>query len=109
MVRICSYGEEAHVGEEDGGLDNLGQARASLLEDGLGILADLGRLLADGALDQGAIGGQGDLAGAVDGGGGLDGLGLLDCVSLSHVDATLRETVDKDNSRRARGRRGRSW
>lgn len=71
-----TYSEVTHVGDEDGALDNPGERRAGLLEDSLDVLAALLGLLADGALDQLAVGSQGDLAGTVDGGRGLDGLGL---------------------------------
>lgn len=71
-----TYGKVAHVREEDGGLDDLGDGGAGLLDDSLDVLAALGRLLGDGALDEGALGGERDLAGAVDGSRRLDGLGL---------------------------------
>lgn len=66
-----------HVGQEDGDLDNLGHGGASLLNDGLEVLAALAGLLADSALNELTLGGEGDLARAIDGGGGLDGLGLF--------------------------------
>lgn len=71
-----TYGKVTHVGEEDVDLDDLGNGRAGLLEDGLEVGDALLGLLGDVALDQDALGVEGDLAGAVDGGGGLDGLGL---------------------------------
>lgn len=71
-----TYSKVSHVGDEDGGLDDSGQRRAGLLENGIQVLAALSRLLSDSALNQGAIGSKRDLAGAVDGRGSLDGLGL---------------------------------
>lgn len=71
-----TYSKVIHVRDENGGLDDFGQRRASLLENGIQVLAALSRLLGDGALNQGAIGSEGDLAGAVDGSGSLDGLRL---------------------------------
>lgn len=73
---VCAYGEVVHVGEEDGGLDNLGDVGASGLKDGRDVLAALGSLVGNAALDEGAVGLEGDLAGEVDDVGGLDGLGL---------------------------------
>lgn len=72
-----TYGKLAHVSEEDVDLDDLFDGGAGLDEDGLEVGDALLGLVGDGALDEGALGGEGDLAGAVDGGGGLDGLGLL--------------------------------
>lgn len=65
-----------HIRDEDVALDNLGDGRTSLLQDGLEVLAALLGLVGDGALNQGALSSEGNLAGAVDGRGGLDGLGL---------------------------------
>ena len=76
LVLAIHLSKVAHVREEDGGLDNLGDGRAGLLNDGLDVLAALSRLLGDGALDEGAVRLEGDLAGAVDSSRGLDGLGL---------------------------------
>jgi hypothetical protein len=73
---VVTYSKVSHIGEEDGALDDLGQRRSSLLQDGLHVLAALLGLLADGALDKGAIRSQGNLAGTVNGIRGLDGLGL---------------------------------
>lgn len=75
MVKM-TYSKVVHVRDEDGGLDDSGQGRAGLLENGIQVLAALSRLLGDGALNQSAIGSEGDLAGAVDGSGSLDGLRL---------------------------------
>lgn len=76
--RVCwsTYGEVGHVGDEDHGLDNLGDGGASLGEDSLEVLAALGGLGGDVGADKGALSGEGDGARAVDGEGGLDGLGL---------------------------------
>lgn len=71
-----TYSKVIHVRDENSGLDDSGQGRASLLENGIQVLAARPRLLGDGALNQGAIGSKGDLAGAVDGSGSLDGLRL---------------------------------
>ena len=68
----------SHIREEDGGLDDLLDAGAGLLKDGLKVGDALLGLLGDRALNELAIGGQGDLAGEVDGIGGLDSLGLHD-------------------------------
>lgn len=65
-----------HVGDEDHGLDDLGDGRTSLSKDGLEVLAALGGLGGDVAANKGAVGSEGDGARAVDGEGGLDGLGL---------------------------------
>jgi hypothetical protein len=73
---VGTYGEVVHVGEEDGGLDNLADVGASGLKDGGDVLAALGSLVGNAALDEGAVGLEGDLAGEVDDVGGLDGLGL---------------------------------
>lgn len=71
-----TYSKVIHVGDENSGLDDSGQGRASLLENGIQVLAALSRLLGDGALNQSAISSKGDLAGAVDGSRSLDGLRL---------------------------------
>lgn len=76
LVLSVHLGKVTHVGEEDGGLDNLGDGGARLLDDSLDVLAALGRLLGNGTLDEGAVRLQGNLAGAVDRRRGLDGLGL---------------------------------
>lgn len=52
----------SHVGDEDCGLDDLGDGRASFLEDGIEVFAALLGLFGDGALNQGALGGERDLA-----------------------------------------------
>ena len=67
----------SHVRDEDGGLDDLGELGASLLENGLGVLAGLLGLGGDGTLNELTLRGKRDLARAVDHVGGLDGLGLL--------------------------------
>lgn len=72
-----TYGEEAHVGQEDVDLNDLGQRRVGSLEDSLEVLDALGSLVLDRALDESASLVRGDLARAEDGKGGLDGLGLL--------------------------------
>lgn len=72
-----THSEAAHVGKEDGDLDDLFDGRAGLLEHGLEVLDALLRLLGDGALDELAGGVEWDRAGAVDCCGGLDCLGLF--------------------------------
>ena len=67
-----------HIGEENGGLDNLAHGGARCLNDSLDVLAALSSLFANSALNESTLGGQGDLARAVDGRGGLDGLGLFE-------------------------------
>lgn len=52
----------SHVGDEDCGLNDLGDGRAGLLEDSIEVLAALLGLFGDGALNQGALGGERDLA-----------------------------------------------
>lgn len=76
LVLAIHLGKVSHVREEDGSLDDLGNRRTRLLNDSLDVLAALGRLLGNGALDEGAVGLQRNLTGAVDGSRGLDGLGL---------------------------------
>lgn len=76
LVLAVHLGKVSHVREEDGSLDNLGNRRTRFLDDSLDVLAALGRLLGDGALDEGTVRLQRNLPGAVDGGRGLDGLGL---------------------------------
>lgn len=71
-----TYSKVIHVRDENSGLDDSGQRRASLLENDIQVLAALSRLLGDGAFNQGAIGSKGDLARAVDGSRSLDGLRL---------------------------------
>lgn len=71
-----------HVGDEDGGLDDLGDGGTGLLEDGLEVLAGLASLLGNGALDEISLGGERDGARGEDGKGGLDGLGLYQGVSM---------------------------
>lgn len=67
----------SHVGDEDHGLDDLGEGRTSLLEDGIEVLAALAGLVGNGALDDSTVSSEGDGTRAVDGVGGLDGLGLF--------------------------------
>lgn len=76
LVLAVHLGKVIHAGQEDGGLDDLGDGRARLLDDSLDVLAALGCLLGDGAFDKGAVGLQGNLTRAVDRSRGLDGLGL---------------------------------
>jgi hypothetical protein len=71
-----TYSKVGHVRDENSSLDDLGQGRASLLENGIQVLAALSGLLGNGAFNQSAIGSKGDLAGAVDGSRSLDGLRL---------------------------------
>ena len=73
---MSTYSKVGHVGDENGRLDDLGEGRAGLLEDGVEVLAAQARLFGNGAVNQRALGGEGDLARAVDGRGGLDGLRL---------------------------------
>lgn len=51
-VLLVHLSEGAHVSQEDVDLDDLVEARASLCQDSLEVLEDLGRLLGDGTLDQ---------------------------------------------------------
>lgn len=76
LVQEIAYSEVGHVGDEDHGLDDLGNGGAGLGEDSLEVLAALGGLGSDVAADKGAVSSQGNGARAVDGEGGLDGLGL---------------------------------
>ena len=57
-----AYREVGHVGDKDIDLDDLFDAGASLLENGLEVLDALRRLLLDGALDQVAVDVGGNLA-----------------------------------------------
>ena len=56
-VDFVHRGEVAHVGEEDGGLHDVGEAEAGGFEDGGGIFDGLFRLLLDAAFGEGAGGG----------------------------------------------------
>ena len=76
MIAANTYSKVSHVRDEDHGLDDAGDGRASLGEDGLEVLAALSGLGGDAAADKGAVSGQRDGARAEDGKGGLDGLGL---------------------------------
>lgn len=76
--RSMTYSEVGHVGDEDVGFDDLGNGRASFLQDRLEVRAALVGLLADRTLDKNALGGEGDLTREVDGRGGLDGLRLFE-------------------------------
>lgn len=67
----------SHVGEEDHGLDNLGEGRTSLLEDGIEVLAAQTGLVGNRALEDDTLSSERDSARAVDGVGSLDGLGLF--------------------------------
>lgn len=93
-VAACTYGKVSHVGDEDHGLDDLGDGRASLLEDGIEVLAALAGLVGNGALDKSTLSVERDSARAVDGVGGLDGLGLLRVSRASggvfHHESSLR-------------------
>jgi hypothetical protein len=71
-----TYSKVSHIRDENGGLDDLGERRASLLKDGVQVFAALSRLVGDSALNQGALGSKRDLARAVDGRGSFDGLRL---------------------------------
>lgn len=76
LVLDVHVGEQGHVGQEDVHLDDAVERRAGRGEDGLQVRDAGGRLHADGALDQVALGVAGDLPGAVDGRRRLDGVGL---------------------------------
>lgn len=78
-----TYSEVSHVGDEDVALDNLGDGRAGLLQDGLEVLAALLGLVGDGALNQNTLSSEGNLTRAVDGSRGLDGLGLIVLLMLA--------------------------
>lgn len=71
-----TYSEVGHVGDEDHGLDDLGNGGTGLGEYGLEVLAALGGLSGDVGANKGAVSSEGNGAGAVDGERGLDGLGL---------------------------------
>lgn len=71
-----TYGKVSHVGDEDHGLDDLGDGRASLLENGIEVLTALAGLVGNGALDESTLSVKRDGTRAVDGVGGLDRLGL---------------------------------
>lgn len=71
-----TYRKIGHVGEEDGGLDDLVDGGAGLREDGLDVLDAEGSLLGDGAVDDGARVVHVDLARAVNGRAGLSGVRL---------------------------------
>ena len=75
-----TYRKEGHIGEEDGGLDDLLDGGTGLGEDGLAVLDTEGGLLGDGAADDSAIVVHVDLAGAVDDAGGLDGVRLREAL-----------------------------
>lgn len=69
-------GKVGHVVEEDVDLDDLLDRGVGFFQDGDDVLAALGGLVGDVALDQGASLVGGDLAGDEDIGTGDDGLGL---------------------------------
>lgn len=68
-----------HVRDEDGRLDDPLDGGVAGGEDRLDVLDAEGRLLGDGAVDEGALVVHVDLAGAVDGARGLGGVRLRVC------------------------------
>lgn len=76
LVLRVHVGEGRHVGQEDVDFDDSLDGGASCGENGLQVRDARGRLLANGTLDEVALGVAGDLARAVDGRGCLDGVGL---------------------------------
>lgn len=93
--RKVTYSEERHIGEKDGGLDDLRKRGSGLLENGLEVLAALSSLLANGTLDLSVtiLRVKRDRARAVDGVGCLDGLGLFDIVSFLNMFICIRVQV----------------
>lgn len=79
--RRATHGKVIHIGKEDVDLDNLRHLGTGGLNNGLKVLAALGRLFANGSLNEGHIGSERDLTRAVDGQWGLNGLRL--CMQMS--------------------------
>lgn len=76
LILSIHLGEVGHVGDENANFDDLVHGATGGFEDGLEVLAALGRLGGDGAVDEVAGGVGGDLARAPDLAGSLDGLAV---------------------------------
>lgn len=76
LVDAVHLPKVGHVVQEDVALDDARDVAAGRRQDGLDVLAALGRLVGDAAFGEVAVLVGGDLAGDVDGWAGDDGLGL---------------------------------